>query len=333
MSNNTSMHEQFMSTIKSTEIMDWEDLHVMRKLCFYLAYVFNWFDLHPNTLTIWSMILGGGSAYFFASGSFYYQGWTGFIYNIIAIALLYVADVLDNTDGQLARLSGKTSKIGRILDGMAGFVWFVPIYLALAWRMYQQHDTEFSWLGIENNETTSLIYGIIVLVMVFYAGFACNSGQQRMSDYYVQIHLFFQKGEGGSEFDNSAQQQLEYAKMTKENSSVFERLFMKNYIAYTQIQEKATPQFQNFIQTAKMKYGSVSAIPADIREKMHQVSLSLMWLNHIIAFKYRAISLAIFVLLDIPLLHFLFEIIVLGALTRYYIHLHEKSCSEITKEL
>lgn len=333
MNNKKSMHEQFMSTIKSTEIMDWEDLHVMRKLCFYLAYFFNKFDIHPNTLTIWSMILGGGSSYFFAYGSFHYEGLNGLICNIIAIALLYVADVLDNTDGQLARLSGKKSKVGRILDGMAGFVWFVPIYLAIAWRMYQQHDTEFGWLGIENNETNSLIYGIIILIMVFYAGFACNSGQQRMSDYYVQVHLFFQKGEGGSEFDNSAQQQQEYAKMTKENSSLFERLFMKNYVGYTQIQEKSTPMLQKFMKTAVEKYGNVSAIPASIREKMHQASLSLMWLNHIIAFKYRAISLAIFVLLDLPLLHFLFEIIVLGGLTSYYIHLHEKCCAEITEEL
>ena len=326
-------HEQFMSTIKSTEIMDWEDLHVMRKLCFYLALFLNKLDINPNTVTIWSMVLGAGSAYFFASGSFYYNGWEGLLYNIIAVAMLYVADVCDNTDGQLARLSGKHSKIGRILDGMAGFVWFVPIYLALAWRMYQHHDVEFSFLGIPNNETTSIVYGIIVLVMVFYAGFACNSGQQRMSDYYVQVHLFFQKGEGGTEFDNAAQQADELAKMTKENSSWFERLFMKNYVGYTQMQEKETPEFQRFLKVANQKYGGASLIPAEIRKLMHAGSLSCMWLNHLVAFKYRAMSLALFVILDVPLLHFLFEIIVLGYLTHLMIKRHEAFCKECTAKL
>lgn len=333
MGSKKSMQEQFMSTIKSTEIMDWEDLHVMRKICFYLAYFFNKFDINPNTITIWSMILGAGSAWFFAHASYHYAGVEGLIFNIIAIGMLYVADVFDNTDGQLARLSGKSSKIGRILDGVAGFVWFFPIYFVLICRMYQYHDIEFGLLGIEDTQTNAIIYCILVFLFVLFAGVTGTSGQQRMSDYYVQVHLFFQKGEDGSEFDNSSQQHNEYVAMTKENSTWFERLFMMNYVGYTRLQEKATPKFQRFLQVSKQKYGSVLDMPSEIREKMHQASYRLMWLNHLIAFKYRAISLAVFVLLDMPLLHFFVEGVVLGAITKYYIYQHEKRCAELTDEL
>ena len=66
------------------------------------------------------MIIGAGSAYLFAQGCFYYDGMHGLLVNIIAIALLCIADILDCTDGQLARLTGKKSPLGRILDGVAG---------------------------------------------------------------------------------------------------------------------------------------------------------------------------------------------------------------------
>ena len=147
------MNEKYRATLKSAETEDWLDLHVIRPFCYYCAVFFAKFDIHPNTVTIWSMIIGALSAVFFGCGSFYYGGTMGLIYNIIAVVLLMVADVLDCTDGQLARLTGKKSRIGRILDGVAGFAWFLPIYVVLVYRFYLHHDLEFGFLGIENNET------------------------------------------------------------------------------------------------------------------------------------------------------------------------------------
>lgn len=321
----------------------------MRPLCFYIAYILNKQDIHPNTVTIWSMFFGAGSAYFFTCGSFFYGGWYGFLLNVIGIGLLYIADICDNTDGQLARLSGKKSKVGRILDGMAGFVWFVPIYLAIAWRIYQHHEIEFSFLGISDQWNLGMlhltdsidlssigageIYGILVTILIFYSGFACNGGQQRVADYYLQVHLFFEQGEKGAEWDNSTQQKALYEKMTTDNSTWVERWFTKSYINYTITQEKATPKLQQFIAKAEAKYGSLSAIPAKVREAMHEESRRIMWLNYLIAFKYRASSLAIFCLLDVPVLHFLFEVVVLGFVTFYKIRAHESACVRCEKLL
>ena len=139
------MNENFSKTLKSSETEDWLDLHVIRPFCYYLAVFFAKFDIHPNTVTIWSMIIGAASAIFFGCGSFYYSGWWGFSMNIIAIILLMIADIFDCTDGQLARLTGKKSRIGRILDGVAGFAWFIPIYHVLVYRFYIHHDLEFQW--------------------------------------------------------------------------------------------------------------------------------------------------------------------------------------------
>ena len=204
------MNEGYKATLKSSETEDWLDLHVIRPFCYYCALAFNRFDIHPNTVTIWSMIIGAASAGFFACGSFYYSGTWGLMMNIIAIVLLMIADILDCTDGQLARLSGKKSRIGRILDGVAGFAWFTPIYVLLVYRFYLHHDIEFGWLGIENTEENTLIATGIVFVLGLISGIMGLAGQQRLADYYIQIHLFFLKGEKGSELDNSVRQQEIY---------------------------------------------------------------------------------------------------------------------------
>ena len=219
------MNENFKATLKSAETEDWLDLHVIRPFCYYLAVFFNKFDIHPNTVTIWSMIVGAASAIFFGCGSLYYSGWWGLSMNIIAIVLLMIADILDCTDGQLARLSGKKSRLGRILDGVAGFAWFIPIYHLLVYRFYLHHDIEFSLLGIEDTQQNVIIATVIAYILGVISGVMGLAGQQRLADYYIQVHLFFLKGEKGAELDNSKRQQEIYDQMTPETHSWAERYF------------------------------------------------------------------------------------------------------------
>jgi len=165
------MDQKYLQTLKSIETEDWLDLHVIRPVCYYLAKFFAWLDWHPNTVTIWSMVFGVVSAFFFASGCFYYEGTHGLVMNLIAVVLLTIADILDCTDGQLARLTGKKSHLGRILDGVAGFIWFIPIYLAIVWRFYWHHDIEFAWLGISDTPENTMVATAVVFVLAVISGF------------------------------------------------------------------------------------------------------------------------------------------------------------------
>src|SRR5690606_4651006 len=45
---------------------------------------------------------------------------------------LVLHGILDSADGQLARLTGQTSELGRILDGVAGYATHVAVFVALA---------------------------------------------------------------------------------------------------------------------------------------------------------------------------------------------------------
>ncbi len=326
------MNEKYRATLKSAETEDWLDLHVIRPFCYYCAVFFAKFDIHPNTVTIWSMVIGATSAWFFAQGSFYYGGTMGLVYNLIAIALLMAADILDCTDGQLARLTGKKSRIGRILDGIAGFTWFLPIYVLLVWRFWKHHTIEFGWLGIEDTPQNALIATAVVVVLGLIAGFAGMAAQGRLADYYIQVHLFFLKGEKGSELDNSVRQQEIYDQMPKD-APLYERLFQKSYIDYTRKQEQVTPQFQRLLARLREKYGSTDNIPPTVREEFRQKSLPVIFWNGLLTFNFRESWLFLFCLLDIPCCHFLFEIIVMGLLYKYVNHRHENFCREMADKL
>lgn len=326
------MNEKYRATLKSAETEDWLDLHVIRPFCYYCAVFFAKFDIHPNTVTIWSMVIGAASAWFFAQGSFYYGGTMGLVYNLIAIALLMAADILDCTDGQLARLTGKKSRIGRILDGIAGFTWFLPIYVLLVWRFWKHHTIEFGWLGIEDTPQNALIATAVVVVLGLIAGFAGMAAQGRLADYYIQVHLFFLKGEKGSELDNSVRQQEIYDQMPKD-APLYERLFQKSYIDYTRKQEQVTPQFQRLLARLREKYGSTDNIPPTVREEFRQKSLPAIFWNGLLTFNFRESWLFLFCLLDIPCCHFLFEIIVMGLLYKYVNHRHENFCREMADKL
>ncbi len=326
------MNEKIYQSMKSVETEDWLDLHVIRPLCYYCAKGFAYFDIHPNTVTILSMFIGAGSCVFFAHGSYYYEGAIGLALNLLAILLLMVADILDCTDGQLARMTGKKSKVGRILDGLAGFVWFTPIYLGMVWRFYQHHSLEFGWLGISDTPQNALIATTVVFVLGLMSGFLGIAAQQRLADYYIQVHLFFLKGEKGSELDSSVRQQEIYDQMD-EKTPKYERIFQKSYIDYTKKQEDATPQFQRLMKSIREKYGSPDQLPQNIREEIHRESLALMPWNGLLTFNFRSFWLFVFILIDLPAEFFIFEIFAMGLLTEYVRRRHEGFCSRIADKL
>jgi phosphatidylglycerophosphate synthase len=323
------MNENFKATLKSAETEDWLDLHVIRPFCYYLAVFFNKFDIHPNTVTIWSMIVGAASAIFFGCGSLYYSGWWGLSMNIIAIVLLMIADILDCTDGQLARLSEKKSRLGRILDGVAGFAWFIPIYHLLVYRFYLHHDIEFSLLGIEDTQQNVIIATVIAYILGVISGVMGLAGQQRLADYYIHVHLFFLKGEKGAELDNSKRQQEIYDQMTPETHSWAERYFQKSYIDYTKKQEKVTPQFQRLMQKLREKFGASENIPESVRKEFHDQSLPVIFWNGLLTFNFRSFWLFVFCLLDIPVMNFVWEIVGMGLLYLYINRRHEAFCKKI----
>lgn len=258
------------------------------------------------------------------------EGLYGLGMNIGAICLLAWANFYDSADGQLARMTGQKTQLGRILDGAASEVWFIPIYIALVYRFYIHHALEFQWLGIADTPTNAAIATGLLLLFVLYSGFVCHSGQCGLADYYRQIHLFFLKGEAGSELDNSAAQQRSYDATPWPGNRLW-KTFLRTYIRYTRSQEQRTPAFQRLMNLLRERYGTADHIPQEFRNRFRAQSLPLMKWTNILTFNTRAIVLCAVCLADQPWLYFLFEVFVMGALCAYMHRKHERICQALYK--
>lgn len=310
------------STYKSEDTEEWLDKVWTRPIGYLWAKLFEKFGVHPNVVTVLSMVIGASSAFFFYHGSYYYEGTHGLWMNIIGILLLMWANFYDSADGQLARMTGKKTRLGRILDGAASEVWFIPIYLALVARFYNHHSIEFGIFEVNETPTSVWVVTAIMFVCVLYSGFKCHSGQCAMADYYRQIHLLFLKGELGSELDTSAKQQQLYNSIPWKQNIVW-KAFLKTYVSYTHKQESRTPNFQKFYHILIQKFGSIDKVPEKIRMEFRKRSLPLMKYTNILTFNTRAIVLYICCLCDVPCLYFIFEIVIMGLLCRYMVLIHE----------
>ena len=303
---------QLASTFKSADTEEWLDIHFTRPLGLLWANFFNHFNIHPNVVTILSIILGA------AAGVMFY--FTDLTHTIIGILLLVWANLYDSADGQLARMTGKKTRWGRILDGFAGDVWFFTIYAAICLRL--QGD---------NIPFTQTHWGIWIWVLAAVSGLIFHGKQCQLADYYRNIHLFFIKGKSGSELDNFVKLREELKTLSWKKDGMW-MVFLYFYGNYTRSQEQMTPAFQSLRKRMLQVYGD-NPVPASLAETFRNGSLPLMKYANILTFNTRAIVLYIVLLIGQPWIYFVFEIVVMNILFLYMRHKHEKLCKTVEASL
>ncbi|MDE6164052.1 MAG: CDP-alcohol phosphatidyltransferase family protein, partial [Muribaculaceae bacterium] len=201
------LKENYRSTLKSSDTEETIDLCFYRPVGYMWALIAKKLGIHPNTITIASIFLGVGAGVMM----YYNDLWI----NMLGMVLLVWANSYDSADGQLARMTKQYSQLGRILDGVAGDIWFAAIYVAICLR--EPHTSLFF------NQ-----YPWLIWVMAVSAGF-CHGKQAAMADTYRQFHLLFVNGK--SELDNSADLKKQLSETPK--SQWFKRLTLTFYRGYT----------------------------------------------------------------------------------------------------
>lgn len=300
------------ATFKSQDTEEWLDIHFSRPLGYLWARFFDYFDIHPNVVTILSIILGAA-----AGVMFYFENIT---YTVIGILLLVWANLYDSADGQLARMTGKKTRWGRILDGFAGDVWFFTIYAAICLRLQSNFipGTDIKW-------------GIWIWLLAAFSGFICHGKQCQLADYYRNIHLYMIKGEQGSELDNFQNLRAELKTLSWKKDGMW-MVFLYFYGNYTRSQEQMTPCFQK-LRTSIVNRWNRSALPEALRNDFRAGSLPLMKYANILTFNTRAIVLYIVLLIGMPWLYLVFEIVVMNFLFFYMRAKHERLCQRILNNL
>jgi len=123
----------------------------------------------PDAVTFASLVLGVVAGHLL----WYTNAWI----NLAGVGLFIWSDILDSADGQLARLRGTSTRLGRILDGLADSARFLSLYLHLAARLYM---TGWGWSGI------ALALG----------GLFSHAYQAAAVDFIRHAYLYFAVGKG-----------------------------------------------------------------------------------------------------------------------------------------
>lgn len=306
-----SLIDNVRATLKSQDTEGPFELYVTRTPGYLWACLFKWLGVHPVAVTLMSIVIGA------ASGWFFYSEDLGM--NLIGMGLLVWANWYDCADGQLARMTGKRTLIGRILDGFCGDVWFFFIYLFLCLRMQG-----------ENIPFTNVQWGIWIWLLGAWAGLRCHGRQCAIGDYYRNIHLYFLLGAGRAELDSEAKIKEEMNSMKWMSKDWFHKLYLYFYARYTGSQEAQVKSFHTMMKGLEAKYGT--EIPLDVREDFCRESRPLMPLTNIITFDTRVIVLFLCIGFGIPWLYFIFESTVLEAIRFHMIERHERLCERITAQ-
>jgi phosphatidylglycerophosphate synthase len=157
---------------KGPVVEEWADRRFFRPLGWRIATALQPTRISADAVTLASLVLGVLAGHLF----WYRAAWI----NAAGVLLFVISDVLDSADGQLARLRGTSTRMGRILDGLADTGRFVSLYGHLGARLYVAHGWNGAALAL--------------------AALVSHSYQAAAADFIRQAYLYFAVG-SGSELD------------------------------------------------------------------------------------------------------------------------------------
>lgn len=299
------LRQEYRSSLKSSDTEEWFDLIFYRPIGFVWAVMARHFGIHPNVITIASIFIGIGSGI-----AFYFSNYW---INVVGMLLLIWANSFDSADGQLARMTHQYSRLGRILDGLSGDLWFASIYIAICLR--EIHTPGYF-----------AVHHWAIWVMAVVAGIS-HAQQAAMADIYRQFHLFFLRGTAVSELENAEALWKKYHSLHW-RGQFWQKLTMGIYANYTRTQERCTPEMQNLRRALHRKYHG--QIPGGFAEKFRAMSRPLMKYTNLLSFNLRSWALFISILIfRMPWCYFAFELTIMNAIMIYMAIRHEKMCKQL----
>ncbi|SOE57798.1 Phosphatidylglycerophosphate synthase [Burkholderia sp. D7] len=107
----------------------------------------------PNHLTTLRLLIGIAGAYYLSAGSFWLCS--------LGALLIALSNFVDHTDGELARISGQSSKIGHFYDLACDSVVTVLLFVGLGFYVSEHHPSMIvpaEWLGGIAGVAVALIF-------------------------------------------------------------------------------------------------------------------------------------------------------------------------------
>ena len=303
--------EDIQAARKSEETDDPIDVFIYDPIAIRLTYLFIRLGWSPNAVTIMSMIFGIGGSVLLVPKKV--------PVNLLGIASVLFAAILDCCDGQIARLTHSSSQLGRVLDGCVDMVNYLAIYVALGFRLMGETVSVTPTFTLH---VSWYIWIVILLTAVFHAG------QARMADYYRGLHLYFLKGSSDTYLTRSHKIREEIAALP-EDAPLFKRLYLRIYLMYTAVQEAGVPHTQQLLDRIEENGGTV---PVDLAVRYTDQSRKIIQVTNLLSFNIRTYTLFLLLLFGKEVFFFPFVFIVLELLKLSMIGRYETIAGRICTE-
>jgi hypothetical protein len=203
---------EYRKSLKAIEVEEVLDLVFFRPLAFAFVKAVYRTRLTPNAVTGIATLVGLAAAVWMGTGSAPAL--------IIAALLLIAYNVLDCSDGMLARLQGSGSRIGRILDGVADYIVTVAFYWGIGFG-YATHAQApvFAW------------------ALTAAAGFS-NAFHSGLVDFYRNRFLDNLLKRVSVLEDDLDEFREEYDEIRRQGGRHAERLILWVYLKYSAVQRR-----------------------------------------------------------------------------------------------
>jgi len=106
---------------KAKEIEELADVYFFRPLGMVFARLARALGLSPTAVTLVGTAVGMTGGALLSNPAWAFTGFLVIIFH----------SILDSSDGQLARMTGKSSEFGRMMDGIGGYLTHIAIYAGI----------------------------------------------------------------------------------------------------------------------------------------------------------------------------------------------------------
>ena len=285
--------EDIQASRKSSETDDPFDVFVYDPIAIRLTGLFIKMKWTPNAVTLLSLVFGVAGAVCLYPKEV--------PINLLGIALIIFAAILDCSDGQVARLSHTGTPFGRFLDGAVDMANYLAIYIALGCRLTGET------VSISQTVTFELSWHIWIVIAL---AVLCHSSQARKADYYRGLHLYFLNGRNNNYFARSKDLRRQLADLPK-GSPLLKRLYLAIYLLYSGAQEKGVRHTQQLLDRIEENGG---VIPEWLAECYIDQSRKVIQITNTLGFNLRTYILFLLLLFGKEIFWFLFVCVSLEGL-------------------
>ena len=224
-----SWFKEYKNSLKMIEVEEVLDLIFYRPLAFLFVKAIYPTNLTPNQISFIALAVGVIGGMLFSYGTH--------TASVAAAIMLILYDVLDCSDGQLARMKKNGTLTGRIVDGFSDYIVTIVAYIGIGFGlMHIWENTLFVWLLTAGAGISNAIHSIM---LDYYRNMFMDNVLQRQSTL----------GESLQEFEQ------EYQKLKAKNSFSIELMLVWLYLRYSSIQIKFAPDSTR-LYDAKLYYNN-----------------------------------------------------------------------------